>query len=399
MTTRSEEPTVRGLLTSASPLAGLPPEALKALVERLYPEHFPRGATIIRQGNTDKDLYLLGKGEVRVTAVDRDGRQVEVGRIHEGEVFGEWSLLTNRPRAATVTAESDVDAYILHKEDYAIVLESHLSLVQYLLSALSIRQREFAGLLAGELNLWASHYGGMKKDPILTVSFLSVAGVPTASLEELLPPSQFRLWMQSVVELGSRDVIEECLAVLDGREVRTGTGLGPAVGSVIRRLSTYPTFAFWREAWLERVREGLEALAEDSAHEITTAGPALEAAAMATFHMVFDPAADRSLVQRYVPLDDKAAAILGAAYVVHLRAAGLSRLRRPGYRPQDREIDGARRNVERRLGELDRMAKDFPRSSRMSAGAVAWVTRLLAEYHLRRDELRRRTVALPYSLD
>lgn len=48
-----------------------------------------------------------------ITVENEDGTTdeevVEVNRLHKGDYFGELSLLTNRPRAATVTAVGDVD--------------------------------------------------------------------------------------------------------------------------------------------------------------------------------------------------------------------------------------------------------------------------------------------------
>jgi len=48
-------------------------------------------------------MLLFKKGEVVVTQ-KRGGKDVEVARLYSSSYFGEIALLTNRPRAATVTA-------------------------------------------------------------------------------------------------------------------------------------------------------------------------------------------------------------------------------------------------------------------------------------------------------
>jgi len=47
--------------------------------------------------------FFYKKGEVVVTQ-KREGKDVEVARLYSSSYFGEIALLTNRPRAATVTA-------------------------------------------------------------------------------------------------------------------------------------------------------------------------------------------------------------------------------------------------------------------------------------------------------
>jgi small-conductance mechanosensitive channel/CRP-like cAMP-binding protein len=68
-------------------------------------ELFTQGEQIVRQGDPGQELYVIVDGEVAVQADD-----VEIARLGPGGFFGEMSLLTGEPRAATVVALGDVRA-------------------------------------------------------------------------------------------------------------------------------------------------------------------------------------------------------------------------------------------------------------------------------------------------
>jgi CRP-like cAMP-binding protein len=69
---------------------------------------------IIKQGETNaRDWYLVGDGELSVEV-----ESFVVGALHRGDQFGERALLRGAPRAATVSALTDVDLYRLEREDF-----------------------------------------------------------------------------------------------------------------------------------------------------------------------------------------------------------------------------------------------------------------------------------------
>jgi len=71
----------------------------------------PPESVVIEENALGNALYVIGKGEVKVTRdADHDGRhssQEEIGRLRDGELFGEMSLiddLLTSARVTTVTA-------------------------------------------------------------------------------------------------------------------------------------------------------------------------------------------------------------------------------------------------------------------------------------------------------
>ncbi|MDP2340374.1 MAG: mechanosensitive ion channel family protein [Deltaproteobacteria bacterium] len=83
---------------------------------------FTKGEVITRQGAEAHWLYLVVRGEVAVR-IAVDGADKEVATMGPGEVFGEMSLLTGEPRAASVYALTDVECWRLDQEAFRQVIQ------------------------------------------------------------------------------------------------------------------------------------------------------------------------------------------------------------------------------------------------------------------------------------
>jgi hypothetical protein len=98
-----------GALPETALLAGIPPAQLAGALEKMTARRFPAGTAIVREGESGDSLYLVTAGTVEVETRDEDGERVPLGTLGPGDFFGEVSLLTARPRTATVTAVTDLE--------------------------------------------------------------------------------------------------------------------------------------------------------------------------------------------------------------------------------------------------------------------------------------------------
>lgn len=89
--------TTSGLLGRVGLFAGLTEAERLQLADRLAVVKYPAGAAIVREDEPGESLFVLFTGLAGVTRATAEGK-TEVGRVHPGEVFGEMSLLTGRPR-------------------------------------------------------------------------------------------------------------------------------------------------------------------------------------------------------------------------------------------------------------------------------------------------------------
>ena len=134
-------------------LAGLTEAEADLVAARLRREHYRAGDIVIRQGDTDRSLFIMVKGTttVRVGVAGRD-RQVRLASYSRGTVFGEMALLDRQPRSATVTADDDVVCYVLSEEAFGELTEKHpliaIRLLANLARELSVRLRHSTRMIS-----------------------------------------------------------------------------------------------------------------------------------------------------------------------------------------------------------------------------------------------------------
>lgn len=80
---------------------------------------FPAGTVLLRESETSGRLYVLADGTVEVLR----GETVIATVGEQGAVFGEMSVLLNRPHTATVRAATPVEVYVF--DDAESFLRSH----------------------------------------------------------------------------------------------------------------------------------------------------------------------------------------------------------------------------------------------------------------------------------
>jgi hypothetical protein len=90
-------------------------EELAALIRGLRLLTFEAGEIVVSEGERGASLFLVTSGAVRAYVRNAAQKQVQVRQLGEGEFFGEISVLTGRPRTATVTAAARSELLELDK--------------------------------------------------------------------------------------------------------------------------------------------------------------------------------------------------------------------------------------------------------------------------------------------
>ncbi|MEO8431593.1 MAG: cyclic nucleotide-binding domain-containing protein [Acidobacteriota bacterium] len=104
--------------------SGVPREELVSVLRAVQPIRLAAGQSAVREGDAGDSLYLVVSGTLAATTGDGTG-MVEIGRLGAGDFFGEVSLLTGRPRTATVTAVTAAELLRLDRGTVASLRERH----------------------------------------------------------------------------------------------------------------------------------------------------------------------------------------------------------------------------------------------------------------------------------
>jgi hypothetical protein len=92
---------------AGSPLFGdFSPEELIAVMRGMRLVTFEPGEIIVSQGEAGQSLFVLASGQARAYLKDKQGRNVQVRELLEGDFFGEIALMLGSPRTATITART-----------------------------------------------------------------------------------------------------------------------------------------------------------------------------------------------------------------------------------------------------------------------------------------------------
>jgi cAMP-dependent protein kinase regulator len=102
-------------LQASALFAAFPQEALEEILSSTALRVFNEGDIIVTEGEQGSSLFLIVSGEVKVFTRGQVGEHLPLAELGPGDFFGEVSLLTGRPRTATITAKTPVTAIELRK--------------------------------------------------------------------------------------------------------------------------------------------------------------------------------------------------------------------------------------------------------------------------------------------
>jgi CRP/FNR family cyclic AMP-dependent transcriptional regulator len=129
-------PDRRDLLKTVPLFVGLSRRYLDRIVRETETVRVDEGKALARQGLPGKEFFLIVEGEARV---EREGKVI--ARLGPGDFFGEMSLIDNKPRSASVTAQTPVELLVLDARSFRGLLDTVPGLQRKLLVALSERLR------------------------------------------------------------------------------------------------------------------------------------------------------------------------------------------------------------------------------------------------------------------
>src|SRR5216110_840148 len=115
-----------GFLKNVKLFAELSTDSLLKLGSCLKTAEFPPSEVIVREGAPGVSMYIIKAGLVEVRKKDpATGIDFLVAQLSEGAAVGEMSLLTGKPRSATVTTVQPTVVFTLTRADFRNLLTQH----------------------------------------------------------------------------------------------------------------------------------------------------------------------------------------------------------------------------------------------------------------------------------
>jgi CRP/FNR family transcriptional regulator, cyclic AMP receptor protein len=102
---------------------------------------FKKDSVVFFENEADTALFVIIEGQVKVSRVSDDGKEVILTILGESDFFGEMAILDGSSRSANVTAMTDTEMFIIQRSDFLNLLQTHPEVAISLLVELAHRLR------------------------------------------------------------------------------------------------------------------------------------------------------------------------------------------------------------------------------------------------------------------
>jgi len=114
----------------------IPKEVLAPVTNVIRVVNFPAQSVIFNEGSQGDRMFLLEKGQVRISKFISGIGEEALSILDEGSYFGEMSLIDTFPRSATAIAHTDCVLYEIYRDDFIDMLQSDRDLAYFMMWAL-----------------------------------------------------------------------------------------------------------------------------------------------------------------------------------------------------------------------------------------------------------------------
>lgn len=112
--------------------------------------NFKAGETIIEEGDEGSWAFVILSGRAKVLKETGTG-EVTLAVMEAGQVFGEMSLIEDRPRSATIKAETNIKLRVINRQHFNELLKENPSTLVPIMKSLFERLRQVSELLAEKM--------------------------------------------------------------------------------------------------------------------------------------------------------------------------------------------------------------------------------------------------------
>jgi signal transduction histidine kinase len=135
---------------------GITPDEIEELIANSQVRSYLPGAILCQENAVEDRFYMILEGEAEVTKHINNHESRLLQTLSAGDFFGEMALIHNAPRAATVTAKTELTALELDKSAFDRVIRKSTSIALAMVSEISNRLRQNDQLAVDDIRIRAS---------------------------------------------------------------------------------------------------------------------------------------------------------------------------------------------------------------------------------------------------
>ena len=122
--------------------SGLTEAQLETLAAGSARRSYPKGRTIVSEGEPSQSMYILLAGRAKVQRSDSEGKEVILAVLGSGEFIGEMSLIDDAPRSASVITLEPCEFMAVSKDAFKAMLVQSPEVAMNVMRGLVRRLRE-----------------------------------------------------------------------------------------------------------------------------------------------------------------------------------------------------------------------------------------------------------------
>ncbi|MCK5831355.1 MAG: Crp/Fnr family transcriptional regulator [Methylococcales bacterium] len=103
---------------------------------------YSKGKIIFQKGDAGDSLLAVLKGEVSISNISEEGREIIFNTINQGEMFGEIACIDGVERSATASVTKDCTLLAIQRSDFIPFLKANPEITIELLNALCLKLRD-----------------------------------------------------------------------------------------------------------------------------------------------------------------------------------------------------------------------------------------------------------------
>jgi hypothetical protein len=139
------------LLENTPMLRPIPAELQLWLIHRMYQLILDSGEPVLWMGEKNTDIFILTKGLLEILVTEPDNAEgTHVGMIQPGNLFGEYSFVTNEVATASVRAIRPSECYVFKGGDLRPMTFDHPTVLAQMAESLAQKLNKANQMMAGK---------------------------------------------------------------------------------------------------------------------------------------------------------------------------------------------------------------------------------------------------------